>query len=87
MAIAAYNGLFFGTLSQQLDDEDQLIMILSKERYFEGQFVNKVVEYEKDQFICAIWDTKFFEIISRKDKTRIFTISHPNMEPFKCWGL
>ena len=46
MAIAAYNGLFFAKISQQLDDEDQLIVILDKERYFEGQFINKILEYK-----------------------------------------
>ena len=60
--------------------------VLDDEKYLKGEFVNKVLEYSKDMLLCTVWDTKKYQIISRKDKQVIQTIKHP-LGDFRCWGI
>lgn len=57
IAVGAYNGLFFIRMDKTNFDELSTF-VLDDEKYLQGEFVNKVLEYSKDMLICTIWDTK-----------------------------
>ena len=76
LCIASYTGLWF---------LDIVTLELSKEKYLEGNFVNKILEIQKEVFVVSVWDTNSFYFIDRKDGS-VKTIKHPCGD-FRCWGI
>ena len=76
IAIASYSGLWF------LDIQS---LKLKKERYLDGNFVNKMIELTNKTMVVSVWDTNSFYLIDRQ-KRQMVTIKHPCGE-FRCWGI
>ena len=57
IAIASYSGLWF---------LDFLTLKLKKERYFDGNFVNKMIELPNKTLFVSVWDTNSFYLIDRQ---------------------
>jgi hypothetical protein len=45
-----------------------LFVKVTDEKYLHEQFINKVIEIDKDRMLCTVWDTDLFYVINRKNK-------------------
>ena len=63
--MASYNGLFFIKIEAE-DATDPRVASKQDEKYFKGEFVNKVVEYVQDLFCVAVWDHTVYYVLNRR---------------------
>lgn len=67
MAIAAYNGIFFASISIQKGQQAKVS--LSEEVVLKGKFCNKVLHLKKKGILLvAVWDTPSIYVVSLETK-------------------
>jgi hypothetical protein len=81
-----YTGIYF--LEVREDPKTLAVQLnLMEVTYKTDQFVNKLIEYEPNKFVCETWDHNKLIFIDHEANKLEKIIEHPGGQRTRCWGF
>lgn len=80
--VCSYTGIHF----IKLNKEQLELMDIS---YETEQFINRVIEYDTEQYLAVSWDNNKYIFIDNVQERIIRILAHPesSVASMRCWGL